>query len=90
VEILAIISHFLLLFRLRYLVHVFKVKSRSFIMTDVIVALYPELLCFQFCTNAENFMLLSPSEQFLLFSQLSSCTITAISRHWFWPMYNWL
>ena len=44
-------------------------------MTDVVVAPYPELLSVQFCTDAENFMLLSPSEQFLLFSQLSSCTI---------------
>jgi len=48
------------------------------IMTDVVVAPYPELLSVQFCTDAENFMLLSPSEQFLLFSQLSSCTIKYI------------
>jgi len=44
-------------------------------MTDVVIAPYPELLCVQFCINAYNFMLLSPSEQFLLFSQLSNCTI---------------
>jgi len=43
-------------------------------VTDVVVAPYPELLSVQFCTNAENFMLLSPSEQFLLFFKLSSCT----------------
>ena len=70
-----LLFHILLLFRLRYRVPCFQGQIKVTV-TDVVVAPYPELLSVQFCTNAENFMLLSPSEQFLLFSQLSSCTIS--------------